>query len=315
MYCTTDPLNDTDVDESGDPVFHRIPTMVSTDLVNWTYVGDAFPLDGGDHPGLDRRERRVLGSRGRLLQRHRSVLPVRHRHRDDRGGRRIRHLSVATAPSAWRSVTAPPVPWDVHRRAGRSAASRPDRRAVLVLLDLRPGRPRRHRRGRGHPVLRLVLRRHLRHRGELLRDRRDRRDAGPGRRHPDRDRQPVRGRQRRPPGRLLLPVRLGHQLLQRRVDRLQRLRRTLDQPVRPVRGPRGQLLPRGGCRRHAVPHHERQSLGRDRPQHRLRGRGLGSGGRSTTPSTRRTPSSTSPPGSPSGPPCSTRSTGCTAGRR
>ena len=24
--------------------------MVSTDLVNWTYVGDAFPLDGGDIP-------------------------------------------------------------------------------------------------------------------------------------------------------------------------------------------------------------------------------------------------------------------------
>ena len=50
LYCTTDPLNDEDVDASGDPIFHRIPTMVSTDLVNWTYVGDAFPLDGGDIP-------------------------------------------------------------------------------------------------------------------------------------------------------------------------------------------------------------------------------------------------------------------------
>jgi arabinan endo-1,5-alpha-L-arabinosidase len=50
MYCTTDPLNDEDVDENGDPVFHRIPMNVSTDLVNWTYVGDAFPLDGGDIP-------------------------------------------------------------------------------------------------------------------------------------------------------------------------------------------------------------------------------------------------------------------------
>ena len=35
---------------SGDPIFHRIPMNVSTDLVNWTYVGDAFPLDGGDIP-------------------------------------------------------------------------------------------------------------------------------------------------------------------------------------------------------------------------------------------------------------------------
>jgi arabinan endo-1,5-alpha-L-arabinosidase len=43
MYCTTDPLNDEDVDANGDLVFHRIPTMTSQDLVNWTYVGDAFP--------------------------------------------------------------------------------------------------------------------------------------------------------------------------------------------------------------------------------------------------------------------------------
>ncbi|SOE03004.1 family 43 glycosylhydrolase [Blastococcus haudaquaticus] len=43
MYCTTDPLNDADVDADGDPIFHRIPMMTSTDLVDWTYVGDAFP--------------------------------------------------------------------------------------------------------------------------------------------------------------------------------------------------------------------------------------------------------------------------------
>ncbi|MFQ6171198.1 family 43 glycosylhydrolase [Oryzobacter sp. R7] len=50
LYCTTDPLDDEDVDANGDPVFHRIPTSVSTDLVTWTYTGDAFPLDGGDLP-------------------------------------------------------------------------------------------------------------------------------------------------------------------------------------------------------------------------------------------------------------------------
>ncbi len=43
MYCTTDPLNDEDVDAEGNLIFHRIPTMTSEDLVNWTYVGDAFP--------------------------------------------------------------------------------------------------------------------------------------------------------------------------------------------------------------------------------------------------------------------------------
>jgi arabinan endo-1,5-alpha-L-arabinosidase len=46
LYCTTDPLNDEDVDAAGKPVFHRVPTMVSTDLVNWTYVGDAFAGGG-----------------------------------------------------------------------------------------------------------------------------------------------------------------------------------------------------------------------------------------------------------------------------
>lgn len=42
MYCTTDPLNDEDLAANGDLIFHRIPTMTSEDLVNWTYVGDAF---------------------------------------------------------------------------------------------------------------------------------------------------------------------------------------------------------------------------------------------------------------------------------
>ena len=43
MYCTTDPLNDEDLDAEGNFVFRRVPTMVSKDLVHWTYVGDAFP--------------------------------------------------------------------------------------------------------------------------------------------------------------------------------------------------------------------------------------------------------------------------------
>src|SRR5215217_6522033 len=41
MYCTKDPLNDQDRN-SGDFNFHNIPMMKSLDLVNWTYVGDAF---------------------------------------------------------------------------------------------------------------------------------------------------------------------------------------------------------------------------------------------------------------------------------
>ncbi len=43
MHCTTDPLNDTDLDASGNLRFRPIPQMVSQDLVDWTYVGDALP--------------------------------------------------------------------------------------------------------------------------------------------------------------------------------------------------------------------------------------------------------------------------------
>jgi arabinan endo-1,5-alpha-L-arabinosidase len=42
MYCTTDPLNDEDRDPNGDLVFHLIPIFSSTNLVDWTYEGDAF---------------------------------------------------------------------------------------------------------------------------------------------------------------------------------------------------------------------------------------------------------------------------------
>ena len=41
MYCTTDPLNDND--KTGNNFnFHLIPMLRSSDLVNWTYMGDAF---------------------------------------------------------------------------------------------------------------------------------------------------------------------------------------------------------------------------------------------------------------------------------
>jgi arabinan endo-1,5-alpha-L-arabinosidase len=41
MYCTTDPLNDDDR-TGGSFNFHLIPMLRSLDLVNWTYMGDAF---------------------------------------------------------------------------------------------------------------------------------------------------------------------------------------------------------------------------------------------------------------------------------
>jgi arabinan endo-1,5-alpha-L-arabinosidase len=42
LYCTKDPLNDQDKDANGNFIFHNIPMFKSLDLVNWTYVGDAF---------------------------------------------------------------------------------------------------------------------------------------------------------------------------------------------------------------------------------------------------------------------------------
>jgi len=41
MYCTSDPLSDTDRNANGDFIFHRIPMFKSSDLVHWVYQGDA----------------------------------------------------------------------------------------------------------------------------------------------------------------------------------------------------------------------------------------------------------------------------------
>jgi arabinan endo-1,5-alpha-L-arabinosidase len=43
LYCTSDPLTEEEVSEvPGATVFHNIPIFRSTDLVHWTYTGDAF---------------------------------------------------------------------------------------------------------------------------------------------------------------------------------------------------------------------------------------------------------------------------------
>ena len=42
LYCTTDPLNSSDKNATGDFNFNLIPTYRSLDLVNWDYQGNAF---------------------------------------------------------------------------------------------------------------------------------------------------------------------------------------------------------------------------------------------------------------------------------
>ncbi|HYE24384.1 MAG TPA: family 43 glycosylhydrolase [Clostridia bacterium] len=42
VYCTGDPLNDTDKNSTGGWIYHGIPILRSSNLVDWTYVGDVF---------------------------------------------------------------------------------------------------------------------------------------------------------------------------------------------------------------------------------------------------------------------------------
>lgn len=43
LYCTGDPLNGNDTNLDGSLKFHYITQFASTDLIHWTYIGDAFP--------------------------------------------------------------------------------------------------------------------------------------------------------------------------------------------------------------------------------------------------------------------------------
>jgi len=43
LYCTSDALTAAERGSDGKPLIHNLPTFSSTDLVNWTYAGDALP--------------------------------------------------------------------------------------------------------------------------------------------------------------------------------------------------------------------------------------------------------------------------------
>ncbi|MEJ7795445.1 MAG: family 43 glycosylhydrolase [Nocardioides sp.] len=105
LYCTTDPLNDGDVDENGDLVFHPIPMMRSTDLVNWRYVGDALPEPpswAAEGAGLWAPD--VVYSKAT----DRYYLTFVVTDTDDSLRGRGRAPPPVTAPSASRSATGPP---------------------------------------------------------------------------------------------------------------------------------------------------------------------------------------------------------------
>ncbi len=44
LYCTSDALTEDEFNSTGDLVIHNVPMFSSTDLVHWSYRGDAFPV-------------------------------------------------------------------------------------------------------------------------------------------------------------------------------------------------------------------------------------------------------------------------------
>ena len=208
-------------------------------------------LHRGDPARLGRPRRRPVGARHPLPGRH--LLPVLRRHPDHdhrRAQRQRRRGGHRPDPDR---------PLDRLRRPGGRASPRRQRQPGRLQVDVRPlavHRPRRH----PLPLLRLLLRRDLRHRAERGRDQ--------GRRRADHGghRQPLRGRLRGPPRPLVLPVRLRGQLLRRPDHRLHGVRGPVGQPEgavqRPRRHPAGDLA----GRRHHRGHPQRQHLGRHRPQ-------------------------------------------------
>ena len=95
---------------------HRIPTVVSTDLVNWTYVGDACPAGGGALPAW----------------------------LDPSAAFWAPEVVFSSTTDRYYPFVTVDRPVDVVGPAGGPAPARPRRRQVLLLLDLRPGGARGH---------------------------------------------------------------------------------------------------------------------------------------------------------------------------
>ena len=207
---------------------------------------------GGRRVGLRREQPaelggpddRLLGARHPLPQRPVLALLHRAQHHDQQPGFRPGHRR-GHRTDAGRSL-------DALGRAGHPGQAAGQR----VRHRDRPGDVHRRRR------YALPLLRRLRHRdlGGTPLCGRPARGVGAG----PRGRLPLRGSERPQARRLLLPLRVVGQLLRRTHHRLQRLRRTLDQPARPVRRPARHTDARQPLRRDAGHRTERQRLDRYR---------------------------------------------------
>jgi hypothetical protein len=217
-YGTTDPLNE------GEGTRHIIPTARSADLVNWTYVGDAFteatlPDWATPDAALWAPDIRYLDGTYYLyyVVTQTTVFP----------GPNDNAIGVATSDS-------PTGPW--------TDSGDP-------VVDPRPG-------ASGNPddfkwtfdpseFTDIDGTRYLYYGsyygGIFVTELSDDGTEAVGRADPGGHRQPLRGRLRRPPRPLVLPVRLRGQLLRRPDHRLHGVRRPLDQPAGAVHRPRRHL--------------------------------------------------------------------------
>ena len=274
-YGTTDPLRE------GERARSRCTWPARATWSTWEYVGTVFddgqpPRRGPTPTAASVGARRALRRRplGHVLHRHRTTAPPGAL--GDRGGHRAE----------------PDGPVDVRptRRSSRPAPAA----TAAASWTFDPAHAHRPRRP-ALPLLRQLLRRHLGHRA--LRGR-----PAPGRRaDPGGDRQQLRGRVRRAPRRLVLPVRV-----RRRTAAPGRPRATRSSPGGPARRPgrsstaTGIAAGRLPGRRHGGGRPERQPLGRRRAQRAHHRRSRVRTASPTTRSTAATRTSTSRSGSTSG---------------
>ena len=172
MYCTTDPLNGTIAMSRDTSIFHLIPMLRSLDLVNWTYVGDAFSARPAWVPPTRACGRRIL------ISSMASTISTTPR-------------PTPACPAAAARSASPPPPARPARgpTAARRQSSRTTRPAARSTpLGLRPRGDRRRQRPEVY-LLRQLLRRHLG--AQALGRRAALRPGQPG---ADHYRQPLRGR-------------------------------------------------------------------------------------------------------------------------
>ena len=212
LYCTMDPLNDEDRTDAGF-TFRMVPQLRSTDLVHWTYVGEAFterPAWATADAGLWAPEIEHDAATGTY------ILYVTVTNTTFPGGGSAIAAATSDGPTGPWTWAAEPV---VEPHAPDCCPN--DRRWVFdpEVIQVPEGDFIYYGSYFGGISVREL----------------SSRPPPLGSRDPDerRDRQQVRGRRGRSPRRLVLPVRVGDRLLPRPADRVRRARGRSAEPTGP----------------------------------------------------------------------------------